>query len=52
MKRSEKRRWRRPSTAYARMFSAFTAGAFLVVTGSIGLDVSHMRGLEDLIHRT
>jgi hypothetical protein len=27
------------------MFSAFAAGAGLVVTGSIGLDVSHMRGL-------
>lgn len=34
-----------PSKAYARMFTAFAAGAFLVVTGIIGLDVSYMRGL-------
>jgi hypothetical protein len=27
------------------MFSAFAAGAGLVVTGSIGLDISRMRGL-------
>ena len=26
------------------MFSAFAAGAFLVVTGSIGFDVSYMHG--------
>ena len=27
------------------MFSAFAAGAFLVVTGSIGFDVSYMHGV-------
>jgi hypothetical protein len=27
------------------MFSAFAAGAFLVVTGSIGYDVSYLHGL-------
>jgi hypothetical protein len=35
---------RRPSKAYSRMFSALAAGAFLLVTGSIGWNVSHMRG--------
>jgi hypothetical protein len=38
-------RWsRRPSKTYSRMFSAFAAGAFLVITGVIGWNVSHMRG--------
>jgi hypothetical protein len=35
---------RRPSNAYARTFSALAAGAYLLVTGLIGLDVSHLRG--------
>ena len=35
---------RRPSPKYSRMFSAFAAGASLVVTGSIGFDVSYMHG--------
>jgi hypothetical protein len=35
---------RQPSSAYARVFTAFAAGAFLLVTGVIGLDVSYMRG--------
>lgn len=39
------RQSRRPSKAYARMFTAFAAGAGLVVTGAIGLDVSYMRGM-------
>ncbi len=35
---------RRPSPKYSRMFSAFAAGAALVVTGSMGFDVSYMHG--------
>jgi hypothetical protein len=32
------------SPKYSRMFSALAAGAALVVTGSIGFDVSYMHG--------
>jgi hypothetical protein len=32
------------SPRYSRMFSAFAAGAFLFVTGSIGFDVRYMHG--------
>lgn len=42
---SRKRRSGRPSPEYARMFSAFAAGAYLVVTGYIGLDVSNLHGM-------
>jgi hypothetical protein len=38
-------RWsRRPSNTYSRMFTALAAGGFLVVTGSIGWNVSYLHG--------
>ena len=36
---------RRPSSEYSRVFTAFTAGTGLLVTGIIGLEVGQMRGL-------
>jgi hypothetical protein len=35
----------RPSPKYSRMFSAFAAGTFLLITGLIGWNVRNMRGL-------
>ncbi len=40
----ESRRTRRPSPKYSRMFSAFAAGAFFLVTGLIGFDTYNLRG--------
>ena len=38
------KRTRRPSPRYSRMFTAFAAGAYLVVTGAIGYDVGYLHG--------
>src|SRR4051794_28467906 len=35
---------RKPSSTYSRMFSAFAAGTYLVVTGAIGYDINRMHG--------
>ena len=34
-----------PSSAYARVFTSISAGLFLLVTGTIGFNVSYLRGL-------
>jgi hypothetical protein len=36
---------KRPSSRYSRVFTSLTAGLFLVVTGVIGWNVSHLSGL-------
>jgi hypothetical protein len=36
---------RRSSAAYSRMFSAFAAGLFFLVTGVIGWDIRYLHGL-------
>jgi hypothetical protein len=39
-----RQRPRRPSPEYSRMFTAFAVGGYLLVTGAIGFDVSHLHG--------
>ena len=36
---------RKPSSEYARVFTSIAVGAFLLVTGMIGWNVSYLRGL-------